>query len=201
MRAGEPVRRDTIRLLLASLKNALIATAVQPTTDKGDLNPEAVKRWTPEQTEAMRILTRQGERDRLLNEAAQALNVPVERVEQLEQEALQALTARSLTESEELDVLAREIKRRRDSIEQYERAGRSDLVAKEQAELEILEQYQPKQLTREEIEALAREAIAEVGASGPRDMGKVMQRLMPTVRGRSDGKEVSQIVQSLLSSG
>ncbi len=198
LRAGDTGRRDTIRLLLASLQNARLATALEPTDDKGRLNQAAVERWTAEQTEAMQALARGTERAALVAAAAQQLGVSEERVQQIENDALRALGPRDLTESEELDVLAKEIKRRRDSIEQYERAGREDLAAKERAELAILGQYQPQQLTRDEIEALVRQAIAETGASGPREMGKVMQRVMPAVKGRSDGKEVSQIVQSLL---
>lgn len=199
MRAGETNRRDTIRLTLAALKNAHIATAISPTDDKGQINQDAAARWTSEQTEAMRILTRQTDRATLVAEATQKLGVTAEQLQQIENLALHALGPRELTEPEELEVLAREIKRRRDSIEQYERASRQDLAAKERAELNVLEQYQPRQLGRDEIVALARTAVAETGASGVRDMGKVMQRLMPDVRGRTDGRVVSQVVQSLLS--
>ncbi len=106
---------------------------------------------------------------------------------------------RELSDEEILQIIAKEAKKREESIEAYERGGRADLVAEERAELEVLRAYLPRQLTREEIEARAREVIAEVGASSPRDMGKVMKVLMAEMRGRADGRLVNQIVRDLLS--
>ena len=83
-----------------------------------------------------------------------------------------------------LAVLATAAKQRRESIEQYEKAGRQDLVDKEKAELEVIMSYMPRQMSRDEIEALVKEAMAESGATGPADMGKVMKVLMPKVKGR-----------------
>jgi uncharacterized protein YqeY len=97
-----------------------------------------------------------------------------------------------------LGVIAKEAKQRRESIVEYQRAGRQDLVEAESAELAILEDYLPRQLSREEIEAEARQVIAEVGASGPRDIGKVMKPLIGKLRGRADGKLVNQVVRELL---
>jgi uncharacterized protein YqeY len=105
---------------------------------------------------------------------------------------------RDLTEDETLGVLARQAKMRRESIEAFEKGGRTELVAKESAELRIIESYLPRQLGREEIAALARAAIAEMGASSPADQGKVMQRLMPQVKGKAEGKLVAEVVGSLL---
>ena len=104
----------------------------------------------------------------------------------------------SLDDEGILLLIAQQAKQRRDSITEYRRGGREDLVAEEEAELAILQTYLPRQLTREEIETEARRVIAEVGASGPRDMGKVMKPLMADLRGRADGKEVNQVVRELL---
>jgi uncharacterized protein YqeY len=105
---------------------------------------------------------------------------------------------RELSEEEAAEILLHEIKQRRDSIAEAEGAGRDDVVAQEHAELEILEEYLPKQLSREEIEAEARAIIEELGAQGPKDTGKVMGALMPRVKGRADGKLVSEVVRQLL---
>ncbi len=97
-----------------------------------------------------------------------------------------------------LALIAKQAKQRRESITEFRRGGREDLVAEEEAELAILEEYLPKQLTRDEIEAKARQVIAKVGASGPRDMGKVMRPLMTDLRGRADGRVVNEVVRELL---
>ena len=104
----------------------------------------------------------------------------------------------SLDDEGILLLIAQQAKQRRDSIAEYRRGGREDLVAEEEAELAILQTYLPRQLTREEIEAEARRVIAEVGADSPRDMGKVMKPLMARLRDRADGKEVNQVVRELL---
>lgn len=105
---------------------------------------------------------------------------------------------REATDGDVATVLAKAIKQRQDSIEQFRTGGREDLVAKEQQEIDIYKKYQPAQLSQAEIEALVKEAITATGAAGKKDMGKVMQALMPQVKGRADGKLVNQIVQSLL---
>jgi len=104
-----------------------------------------------------------------------------------------------LTEDEIAAIVNREIKRREESIAAYQEAGRADLVAKERAELDVLRTYQPAQLSEEEILALARQVIAEVGAVSPKDLGKVMKTIMPQVRGRADGRVVNTLVRELLS--
>jgi len=95
-------------------------------------------------------------------------------------------------------VLTRQAQQRRDSIELYESANRQDLVDKEKGELAIIFEYMPQQMSREEIIDVVRQAIEEAGAAGPGDMGKVMGRIMPQVRGKTDGKEVSSIVSEEL---
>jgi uncharacterized protein YqeY len=99
-----------------------------------------------------------------------------------------------LTDDETLEVIGREVKKRRESVVAYEGAGREDLAAKERAEIDILTPYLPEQLGEDEIRALAREAVAASGATFPKDMGRVMSQLMPTLKGRADGKLVSAIV-------
>ncbi len=97
-----------------------------------------------------------------------------------------------------LSVLSTAAKQRRESIEQYEKAGRKDLVDKETAELNVIQSYMPQQMGREEIEALVKEAVSESGAKGPADMGKVMKVLMPKVKGRADGRLVNELVKAAL---
>jgi len=103
-----------------------------------------------------------------------------------------------LDDSAVLAVIQKEVKSRQETIEGAQQAGRDDLVAEAEAEMALLQAYLPQPLTLEEVEALAREAIAEVGATSPRDMGKVMKALMPRVRGRAEGGTVSQVVRRLL---
>lgn len=105
---------------------------------------------------------------------------------------------RELTDDEVLSVIARELKQRQEALSEFQRGGRQDLVDRTQAEMAVLKEYLPQQLTAGEVRRLAREAIEETGARGPQDMGKVMQVLMPRVRGRADGREVNQIVRELL---
>jgi hypothetical protein len=104
-----------------------------------------------------------------------------------------------LSEPEVIEVLAHEVKERQDSIPEFARGGRQDLVAKLEEEIRILKEYLPAQLSEEEIRNLARETIAKVGAAGPRDLGKVMAALIPQTKGRADGRLVNQIVRELLS--
>jgi uncharacterized protein len=97
-----------------------------------------------------------------------------------------------------IDVVTKETKRRRESIEAFKKGNRGDLVAKEEEELAILMSYLPRQATHEEVVAAARQAIEAVGAKGPGDKGKVMAQLMPQLKGKADGKEVSDVVSELL---
>ncbi len=111
---------------------------------------------------------------------------------------LEVDTRRELSAEDVVGVLQKEAKTRRESIEEMERAGQTEAAAQARAALAILEEFLPRQLTRAEIEALAREAIAQTGAAGPQDMGKVMGALMPHVKGRADGGLVNQTVRELL---
>ncbi len=98
-----------------------------------------------------------------------------------------------------LAVLATEVKRRRDSVEQYRAGNRKDLADKEEAEIAILHGYLPQQLTADEVRAKVDAAVKAVGAQGPKDMGAVMKALLPEVQGRADGKVVSELVKARLS--
>jgi uncharacterized protein YqeY len=104
-----------------------------------------------------------------------------------------------LSPEDELVVLSKETKQLKDAMVEFEGGGREDLVAEAKAQIEILQQYLPQMLPREEIVQLAQAAIAETGASSPKQMGQVMSILMPQVRGRADGRQVSEIVRDLLS--
>lgn len=103
-----------------------------------------------------------------------------------------------LGDAEELAVLQRQIKQRQDSIEQFERAGRADLVERESAQLTVLREYLPQGLSAEEIEALVRAVIAETGASGPKDMKLVMPAAIARAAGRADSRALSDVVRRLL---
>ncbi|TJY43429.1 GatB/YqeY domain-containing protein [Cohnella pontilimi] len=106
---------------------------------------------------------------------------------------------RPLDDSELIQVVSRELKQRRDSLQDFQRAGRDDLVANVSAEIDIISQYLPEQLTEEEVKVIVKQTMQETGASSKADMGKLMGALMPKVKGRADGKLVNQIVQQLLS--
>jgi uncharacterized protein YqeY len=99
-----------------------------------------------------------------------------------------------------LTVIDKEAKMRRESIEAFDKGNRPDLVAKEKAELAILLEYLPEQMTRDQIVAAARKVVSELGASSLKDKGKVMSQLMPQLRGKAQGQEISEVVTELLSS-
>jgi len=105
---------------------------------------------------------------------------------------------RPLEDNEVLDILSREIKIRKDSLQEFKKAGRDDLVTGLAAEIDIISQYLPEQLTEEEIQEIVRQTIHELGASSKADMGKVMGALMPKTKGRADGKLVNQAVMQFL---
>lgn len=141
MRAGDAIRRDTLRSLLTALNNAEIARV--------DIKDETASRH-------------------------------------------------DLSDAEALDVLQKQAKQRRESIEEYRKAGRQDLVDREEAELAVISTYLPAQLSRDEIAAEVRAIIEETGASGPAGKAKVMPVAMQRLRGRADGRLVNEVVTELL---
>ena len=146
MRAGDEVRRTTLRLLLSAIRNA-------------EIPPE--------------------EKD-----ASAYTEGPLRR--ELDDDAV-------------LNVVRREMKQRRDSIDAYSKAGRADLVAKEEAEARVLAGYLPAQMSRAEIAAIARAVITRVGARGPADKGKVMPVIMGELRDKAEGRDINAVVTELLS--
>ena len=104
-----------------------------------------------------------------------------------------------LQENDVLAILQKEVKSRHETIEGAQQAGRDDLIVEAKSEIAVLEAFLPQALSSDEIELIVSETIADVGATSIRDMGNVMQAVMPKVRGRADGKEVNQIVRKLLS--
>jgi uncharacterized protein len=105
-----------------------------------------------------------------------------------------------LSEEELLAVVAREARKRKESIEEFGRGGREDLVAKESEELAIIQAYLPEQMYDGEVRSIVEETIKEVGATSSGDLGKVMGKLMPKIKGKADGKKVNQMVREMLQS-
>lgn len=106
---------------------------------------------------------------------------------------------RDLTADEELTILAREKKQRLESLEEFKKADRSDLVEKLETEIKIVDKYLPEQLSDDEVRVLVQETIDEVGAESMKDMGTVMSAVMPKVQGRADGGQINGLVRELLS--
>ncbi len=158
MRAGDTLRRDTLRFVLAAVQR------------------EGVDR-------------RQATVDRLIaegkDEAARADYLAKNDPNVLDDTGVQV-------------VLQRQAKMRRDSIDAFRKGERPELVAKEEQELVVISGYLPQQLSEAEVRAIAERVVAETGASGPRDMGKVMPKVLAETKDRADGKQVSGVVQALL---
>jgi len=114
-----------------------------------------------------------------------------EKLEKLEKES-------KLTEDEVLEAVASEAKKRKESIVEFEKGGRQDLVDKEAAELEIIKKYLPEQMSEDTVKEIVKKAIKEISAAGPKDIGKVMAVIMPKLKGKAEGGVVSKIVGELL---
>jgi len=106
----------------------------------------------------------------------------------------------TLNDTDILGVIAKDVRQHQESIDAFRQGNRPDLVAQEEAEMAVLKEYLPQQMTREEVIAAARQVIEEVGAQGPGDKGKVMPRLIAQLKGRADGREINAVVTELLSS-
>ncbi|WP_448517704.1 GatB/YqeY domain-containing protein [Pseudothermotoga sp.] len=103
------------------------------------------------------------------------------------------------TDEEIFQIMSKEIKKRQEAIEMYEKGGRQDLAQAEKQEIEVIQSYMPKQLSEEEIREIARKVISEMNLKSPKDVGTAMKAIMPQVKGRADGKLVNKIVSELLS--
>jgi uncharacterized protein YqeY len=114
----------------------------------------------------------------------------------LQNEAIK-LGTKDLSEEVELTILSREVKQRKESLHEFDKAGRQDLVDKLRAELAIVELYLPKQLSEEELSEIVKETVSEVGAKSKADMGKVMAAIMPKVKGKADGSLVNKFQECL----
>ena len=139
-------------------------------------------------TEDMKAAMKRGDKDRLgtiRQLRAQLNNARIE-------------LGRDLNDDDAIAVLTNAAKKRKEAIEMYEKAGREDLVAKEKAELAVIQEYLPQQLSREELEGIVDAVIKEVNATTMKDLGRVMGKVMQQVRGRADGKEVQELVRSKL---
>ncbi len=108
-------------------------------------------------------------------------------------------TRKELTADDSFSILQKEAKKRRESIDEMEKAGRTELADNEKFELGLIEEFLPKQLSRDEVAALVREAIDQTGVTSAKEMGKLMGALMPKVKGLADGKLVNDVVRELLS--
>ncbi|MDK2901188.1 putative protein YqeY [Koleobacter methoxysyntrophicus] len=143
-------------------------------------------------------------KDRLLNDMKESMkNKDKDRLSVIRMARAAILNAekekmRELEEGEVIEVLAREVKQRKESLPEFEKGNRPDLVEKIQREIDVLMEYLPKQLTETEIEDIVRQTIMELGANSLKDMGKVMGKLMPQLKGRADGSLVNKIVKQLL---
>ena len=167
----QELRRDVIRFTQAALKNAELAKQQKLVKERSRL-------WqTGKVDESGNPIVDEAEREKQLAEIARLA---------------------PLTDEEQVAVLTTEVKRRRETIADAEKAGRPDLIAREQAELEVVLGYLPKQMSREEVTAAAQHVIAEVGAQGPQDTGRIMGKLMPQLKGKADGKMISEVVKELL---
>jgi len=105
----------------------------------------------------------------------------------------------ALSDQEVQDVIAKEVKRRVEALELFRKAGREDLVTKEESELQILNSYLPKQLSREEVEQIVRRIAAEVGATGPAQLGVVMRQAVAQLKGQADGRLINEVARTILS--
>ena len=131
--------------------------------------------------------------DALRKETLSSLRAAIKKAE------IDARTGVELDENARQNIIDKEAKKRRESIEEYTKANRVDLADKERAELEIIAEFLPQQMSDDELLVVVRDCIAEVGAASPKDMGKVMGVLVPQIAGRADGKKASNLVKELLS--
>lgn len=135
---------------------------------------------------------------RMLMAAIRNAEIPAAPEDDAALEAMATAEKAALSDEAVTEVVQKQVKQRRDSIDSFRKANREDLASKEQAELTVLEAYLPQQAAREDIEAFAAKVVAETGASGARDIGKVMPRVVAEFKGRADGRVVNEVVRGLL---
>jgi uncharacterized protein YqeY len=175
MKSGDAVRKRVVRDVMATLKEAELQR-------REDLIKKALKKHNisrPTESDAETLAAYQKTIEKVIAE------------EQIETHA-------AADEAEFLGIVQKQVKQRQDSLEEAKRGGREDIAAEQEAEIAVLAEYLPKQLSREEVEAEARALIEKIGASGAGDMGKVMGPLMGRLKGRADGKLISDVVRALL---
>lgn len=97
-----------------------------------------------------------------------------------------------------IDIISKQMKQRRDSLEEFAKANRQDLVSETESEIEVLKEYLPQQLSEEELNKIVKETISELGATSMKDMGKIMSAMMPKVKGKADGKQINELVKANL---
>lgn len=136
------------------------------------------------------LKTAMKEKDALTRDVVRGLNAEIKQVEIDQQKDLSA--------EDVANIINKQVKMLRESIAEKAEAGRDDLVAEDEEKLAVMERFLPEQMSREEIEALVAETIEQVGASSPKEMGKVMGALMPKVKGKADGKLVNEVVREQL---
>lgn len=137
---------------------------------------------------------------RMLISAVRNAEIPSAPAKQIDEADIARIAseARTLDDAAILQVIQKQIKQRHDSTDQFRRAGREDLASREEAEIAVFEAYLPRQASPQELEEAARRVIAEAGATGPRDIGKVMPALTKEFAGRADGRAINAVVRALL---
>lgn len=190
MKSGDKERLAVVRMLLSAVKYAEMARLESLMNAEKNKRPEL---FVPEKDMPLEQLdpVKAAELERLRAEKAVQLNL------------LHSELARKaqLNDADIYGVVQKEIRQRQESIESFKKGNRPDLASQEEAELAVLQTYLPKQASREEIIAAAKKIIAETGAQGQRDKGKVMPRLVTEFKGKADGRVINEVVSELLSQG